>query len=100
MTARFNCACLRQALDVVRKLRNTLASEHWRGLKMLKQDIEFDFCRYRNLLAGAVDEPKRLALINLLVEERAKERLAAQRASDRSAMTATVVAKVLRASRT
>lgn len=58
------------------------------------------FAAIRDPEAGAVDEPKRLALINLLVEERAKERLAAQRASDRSAMTATVVAKVLRASRT
>jgi hypothetical protein len=38
---------------------------------------------------------KRLALINLLIAERAKDRLAAQRASDRAAMTAVTIAKVL-----
>jgi hypothetical protein len=47
------------------------------------------------LLADAVDEDKRLALINILIEERAKERLAAQTASDRAAMTASTIAKVL-----
>jgi hypothetical protein len=34
-------------------------------------------------------------LIALLIEERARERLAAQRVSDRAAMTATTIAKVL-----
>ena len=38
----------------------------------------FDFGRYRRLLAEATDEPKRLALINLLIEEKAKDRLAEQ----------------------
>jgi hypothetical protein len=38
----------------------------------------FDYPRYRKLLAEAVDEPKRLALIQLLIEERAREKLAAQ----------------------
>jgi hypothetical protein len=66
---------------------------------MRKQDTGFDFRRYRYLLAEAVDEPKRLALIDLLIEERARERLQAQRASDRGAMTATVIAKVIGASR-
>ena len=65
---------------------------------MRKQDAGFDFRRYQHLLAEAVDEPKRLALINLLIDERARERLQAQRASDRAAMTATVIAKVLGAS--
>lgn len=66
---------------------------------MRKQDAGFDFHRYRHLLAEAVDEPKRLALIDLLIEERARERLQAQCASDRAAMTATVIARVLGASR-
>lgn len=67
---------------------------------MRKQDIGFDFNRYRDLLAEAVDETKRLALIDLLIEERARERLEAQRASDRAAMTATTIAKVLGTPRT
>jgi hypothetical protein len=62
---------------------------------MHKQDAGFDFHRYQQLLAEAVDEKKRLALIDLLIEERARDRLEAQRASDRAAMTATVIAKVL-----
>jgi hypothetical protein len=67
---------------------------------MRKQDAGFDFHRYRNLLAEAVDDTKRLALIDLLIDERARERLEAQRASDRAAMTATTIAKVLGTSRT
>jgi len=51
------------------------------------------------LLADAVDEKKRLELIKILIEERAMERLAAQRASDRAAMTAMTIAKVLAAPR-
>ena len=66
---------------------------------MREQDTEFDYRRYRQLLAEAVDEKKRLALIQLLIEERAMDRLAAQRASDRAAMTATTVSRVLSASR-
>ena len=67
---------------------------------MSKQNAGFEFHRYRNLLAEAVDDTKRLALIDLLIEERARERLEAQRASDRAAMTATTIAKVLGTSRT
>lgn len=66
---------------------------------MRKQDAGFDYNRYRNLLSEAVDEPKRLALIDLLVEERARDRLEAQRAADRKAMTALTIAKVLGSSR-
>jgi hypothetical protein len=66
---------------------------------MRKQDAGFDYHRYRQLLAEAVDDDKRLALIDLLIEERARERLEAQRASDRAAMTANTIATVLRASR-
>jgi hypothetical protein len=66
---------------------------------MRKQDAGFDYHRYRQLLAEAVDDEKRLALIDLLIEERARERLEAQRASDRAAMTANTIATVLRSSR-
>jgi hypothetical protein len=62
---------------------------------MRQQELGFDYHRYRQLLAEAGDEKKRLALINLLIAERAKDRLAAQRASDRAAMTAVTIAKVL-----
>ena len=66
---------------------------------MRKQDVSFDYHRYRQLLVDAVDENKRIALINILIEERARDRLAAQLASDRAAMTASTIAKVLRTSR-
>ena len=62
---------------------------------MRKQDGDYDYHRYRQLLADASDEEKRLALIALLIEEKARDRLAAERASDRAAMTAMTVAKVL-----
>ena len=66
---------------------------------MRKQDVRFDHHRYRQLLAEAVDEKKRLALIDILIQERARERLEAQRASDRAAMTASTIATVLGATR-
>lgn len=66
---------------------------------MREQDGAFDYRRYRQLLAEAVDEKKRLALIGVLIEERARERLEAQRASDRAAMTASTIATVLGTSR-
>jgi hypothetical protein len=66
---------------------------------MRKQDVGFDYDRYHQLLTEAVDEDSRLALIALLIEEKAKDRLAAQRASDRAAMTAATIAKVLATSR-
>jgi hypothetical protein len=67
---------------------------------MREQETGFDYHRYRQLLAEAVDDEKRLALINILIEERAKERLAAQNASDRATVTASSIAKVLGAPRT
>jgi hypothetical protein len=67
---------------------------------MGKQDDGFDYDRYRRLLAEAVDEPKRLALIELLIEERAKHQLELQRIAERNAMTATTIARVLGTSRT
>ena len=45
---------------------------------MSEPDTGFDYERYCKLLAEAVDEPKRLALINVLIEERAKDNLARQ----------------------
>lgn len=66
---------------------------------MRRHEMEFDYHRYRQLLAEADDDEKRLALINILIEERAKERLAAQNASDRATMTASTIAKVLGAPR-
>ena len=39
-------------------------------------DTAYNYDRYRKLLAEADDEPKRLAFIHLLIEEKAKDRLA------------------------
>ena len=66
---------------------------------MRKQVAGFDHHRYRQLLAEAVDEQKRLAFIDLLIQERARDRLRAERASDRVAMTAATIATVLGTSR-
>ncbi|MBR0829687.1 hypothetical protein JQ596_29555 [Bradyrhizobium manausense] len=66
---------------------------------MRKPDIGFDYHRYHQLLSEADDDDKRMALIELLIAEKAKDRLAAQRASDRAAMTAQTIAKVLRNTR-
>jgi hypothetical protein len=66
---------------------------------MRNPDQGFDYHRYRQLLAEANDEQKRMALIDLLIEERARDRLAAQRASDRAAMTAATIAKVIGSTR-
>jgi hypothetical protein len=66
---------------------------------MREQREEFDYDRYRQLLAEAVDDKRRMALINLLIEERAKDRLAAERASNRAAVTAMKIAEVLGTSR-
>lgn len=62
---------------------------------MGEHEASYDYHRYRQLLAEAVDESSRLQLIGLLIREKARDRLEAQRASDRSAMTAETVAKVL-----
>lgn len=66
---------------------------------MRKQDLGFDYHRYHRLLTEADDDDKRMALIELLIEEKARDRLAAQRASDRAAMTAHTIATVLKAGR-
>ena len=62
---------------------------------MSKQEAGYDYHRYRKLLAEAVDETKRLELIDQLIKEKARDRLEAQRTSDRVAMTAVTVAKIL-----
>ena len=62
---------------------------------MAEQDADYDFDRYRKLLAEAVDETKRLELIDIVVKEGAREKLETQRISDRLAMTAATVARVL-----
>jgi hypothetical protein len=55
---------------------------------MREQRAAFDYDRYRQLIVEAVDEARRMALINLLIEERARDRLAATVAADRAATTA------------
>src|SRR3954469_8688000 len=79
--------------------------KHWPGQSawgrgMSKPDEGFDYHRYRNLLAEAVDERSRLAFIDLLIEERARERLRAHSTSERLAITAKTVASILGTSRT
>ena len=65
----------------------------------MRPDPGFDVDRYRKLLAEAVDETKRLALINLLIEERAKERLEEQVAANRAAITVQTITAVVSISR-
>jgi hypothetical protein len=60
-----------------------------------KQEAIYDYQRYKQLLAEAVDEPKRLELIEIIIQEKARDRLEAQRMADRVAMTAMTVARVL-----
>ena len=62
---------------------------------MSKQDAGYDYDRYRKLLAEAVDDTSRLELIDLMIGEKARDRLEVQRTSDRVAMTAVTVAKIL-----
>ena len=59
------------------------------------QETGYDHNRYKQLLAAAVDETKRLELIDIMIKENARERLEAQRMSDRMAMTVVTVARVL-----
>ena len=59
------------------------------------QETDYDYVRYKNLLAEAGDEAKRLELIEIMIRENARDRLEAQRAADRIAMTVMTVARVL-----
>jgi hypothetical protein len=45
---------------------------------MNKSDAGYDYDRYRKLLAEADDESKRMEFINLLIEEKARDKLAIQ----------------------
>jgi hypothetical protein len=63
-------------------------------------DLAFDLDRYRKLLAEATDEKKRLALIELLIQERAMDRLEAAKSSERDAQTAATIVRVLGISKT
>jgi hypothetical protein len=65
------------------------------GRAMSKQETSYDYQRYKKLLAEAVDDTKRLELIDLMIREGARDKLEAQRTSDRVAMTAVTVAKIL-----
>ena len=47
-------------------------------------DTAYNYDRYRKLLAEADDESKRLAFIHLLIEEKAKDRLASHLLRNRS----------------
>jgi hypothetical protein len=60
---------------------------------MNQQDSRFDYPRYRRLLAEAVDEPKRLALIKLLIDERARDKLAVQETQRRSDIIHSLIAR-------
>jgi hypothetical protein len=62
---------------------------------MSKQESDYDYRRYRKLLAEAVDESRRLELIDVLIKENARQRLEAQRTSDRVATTTATVARIL-----
>ncbi|MBN9146838.1 MULTISPECIES: hypothetical protein [unclassified Nitrobacter] len=48
---------------------------------MDKPNKGYDYRRYRNLLAEATDESKRLAFIDLLIEEGARDQLTRERIS-------------------
>ena len=45
---------------------------------MSQSDAGYDYDRYRKLLAEADDESKRMEFINLLIEEKARDKLAIQ----------------------
>ena len=58
-------------------------------------EANYDYQRYKQLLAEAIDEESRLALIDLLIDEGAREQLAVQLACERAAMTASTIARML-----
>ena len=51
----------------------------------------YDYIRYKQLLAEAVDETRRLELIETMIRENARDRLEAQQTADRVAMMAMTV---------
>ena len=62
---------------------------------MSEADTAYNFDRYRKLLAEADDESKRMAFINLLIEEKARDRLAEHRLRDRLLATRNAVSAKL-----
>jgi hypothetical protein len=62
---------------------------------MDKPETDYNYVRYKQLLAQAVDETKRLELIEIMIRENARDRLEAQQTADRIAMTVMTVARVL-----
>jgi hypothetical protein len=48
---------------------------------MDEQETGYDYVRYKQLLAEAVDETRRLELIEIMIRENARDRLEAQRAA-------------------
>jgi len=62
---------------------------------MDEQETGYDYVRYKQLLAEAVDETRQLELIEIMIRENARDRLEAKRAADRIAMTVMTVARVL-----
>ena len=72
-----------------------MIKQEWGKRESREQEAGYDYLRYRKLLAEAIDETRRLELIDLLIQEKARDRLEAQRTSDRVAMSAQTVAKVL-----
>jgi hypothetical protein len=65
------------------------------GHGMREQREPFDYDRYRQLIVQAVDETRRMALINLLIEEGARDRLAAAIAAGHTAATTKRIGDVL-----
>ena len=62
---------------------------------MGEQEAGYDYHRYKKLLAEADNDTKRLELIDLMIREGARDKLEAQRMSDRVAITEVTVAKIL-----
>jgi hypothetical protein len=82
-------ACSQPLIDIARS-----GGRVW-GHAMDKQETGYDYVRYKQLLAEAVNETKRIELIEIMIRENARDRLEAQRIADRVAMTAMTVARVL-----
>ena len=53
---------------------------------MDEQETGYDYVEYKQLLAEAVDEARRLKLIEIMIRENARDRLEAQQTADRVAM--------------
>ena len=87
--SRKSVACARPLIDIA------LAVSALAGRAMDEQETGYDHNRYRRLLAEAVDETKRIELIEIMIKEKARDRLETQRMADRVAMTAMTVARVL-----